>query len=109
MKYLLLLSMLILIGCGHTPEEVIVEVPVFVPVVCEDFGTITPIRPLPVKFVIGVDEQGNNVLGLRGDQYSNLSINSAETLRYIKEQKQAIVYYKTCIVDHNTKQKKGGP
>jgi hypothetical protein len=106
MRYLFLL--LFLVGCGHTPEEIVITSYVFVPVACEDFNPITPIRALPVKWVKGIDEQRNYVLGLRGDQYSNLAINSAETLRYITEQNKAIVYYKRCIEDHNSKQNEEG-
>ena len=109
MKLFTLSILLFLVGCGHNPFKVVVEVPVFVDVVCLDFGQITPIRPLPVVFVVGEDAQGNKVLGLRGDQYSNLSINSAETFRYVSEQKKAIGYYKKCIEDHNSKQKEGEP
>lgn len=102
MKLLSLSILLFLVGCGHTPEQVVVSVPYYVPVVCEDFGHIAGIKPLPVVWVGGVDTDGNQVLGLRGDMYSNLSINSAETLRYIIEQKKAIDYYKKCVMDHNS-------
>ena len=105
MKYLFLL--LFLVGCGHTPKETVLIEYVFVPVACESFNPITSIRALPVKWVLGVDKQGNYVLGLRGDQYSNLAINSAETLRYITEQNKAIVYYEKCIEDHNSTQHEG--
>ena len=105
---LLSLSILLLfiVGCGHTPEKVPFPVPVFMPVVCEDYGYIPPVRTLPVVFVSGTDRAGFEILGLRGDQYSNLSINSTETIRYITEQKKAIGYYRKCITDHNVKQEK---
>ena len=109
MKSILLVFLLLLVGCGHSPEKIIVTIPTFIPVSCEEFGNITPIRPLPVIFVKAVDREGYYVLGLRGDQYANLSINSAETLRYIREQRKAIDYYKKCIADHNAKQKEGEP
>jgi hypothetical protein len=106
MKYLILL--LFLVGCGHTPDKEVVPSYIFVPVACEEFNPIAPIRALPVVWVKGISEQGNYVLGLRGDQYANLSINSAETLRYITEQNKAIVYYERCIEDHNSKQNEEG-
>ena len=108
MKYLLILLSLFLVACGHTPEKEVVPYFLFADVVCEDFGHITGINPLPVVFVSGTDRQGYQVLGLRGDMYSNLSINSADTLRYITEQKKAIGYYKKCISDHNAKQDEEG-
>jgi len=108
MKYLLSLLALFLVGCGHTPEIEVVPLYLFADVVCEDFGHIPSINPLPVIFVKGIDEQGNQVLGLRGNMYSNLAINSAETFRYIKEQKKAISYYEKCIADHNATQNEEG-
>ena len=100
MKLLLILP-LFLIGCAHTPDKEIVVNTVFAPVVCEDFNPIAGIKPLPVVFVQAKDEKGNIVLGLSGSYYSNLSINSSDTLRYLKEQKKAIDYYKLCIWNHN--------
>lgn len=110
-KYLILILPLFLIGCGHTPEEVIIEKPIFIPVVCEDFGRIDPVRALPVVFVQAKTDEGYNVLGLRGNMYSNLSVIFRDTLRYIGEQNKAISYYKGCISDHNANipKKEGEP
>ena len=104
MKILMLLPLLFILGCAHTTEKEVIVSYVYTKVVCEEFNPIEPIRPLPVKFVRGVDTTGNQVLGLRGDQYSNLAINGKDTIRYIIEQKKAIGYYEKCIVDHNTEQ-----
>ena len=109
MKYLLILLMLFLVGCGHTPEKIVVTEYVLVDVVCPDYAGVEGIKPLPVVFVEGNTEDGYKVLGLRGDMYSNLSINSAEVMRYIKEQKLAIGYYRKCIADHNALQIEGEP
>jgi hypothetical protein len=103
MKYLLLLLFVFLAGCGHTREKEYIEVPVFSPVVCENFGQIEPVDIFPVQFVQAQDSEGNQVLGLRGDQYSNLALIIKDTLRYIKEQKKVISYYEKCIADHNAK------
>ena len=107
MKYLLLSLLLILYGCGSNPPAPI-PVPVFSPVVCDNFGRIEGVEALPVVFVKGIDNEGNTVLGLRGDMYSNLSIIIKDTLRYIREQKKAISYYEKCIADHNAKAQKEG-
>jgi len=104
MKYLLILLSLFLVACGHTPEKEIVPFYVYTKITCEDFGKIDPIKTLPVKFVKAVEEQGYQVVGLRGDQYSNLAINSRKTILYITEQKEAISYYEKCIRDHNAEQ-----
>lgn len=102
MKILLLSLLLIVSGCAHVPDKEYIETPVFVPVVCEDFGRIEPVQSLPVIFVNAEDNEGNQVLGLSGDQYSNLAIVIKDTLRYIKVQNQAISYYKNCIENHNS-------
>ena len=110
MKYLLLSLSLLFVGCSHTPDKEYINVPVFSPVVCEDFGHIEGVRALPVIYVNAVDEDGYEVLGLRGDMYSNLSIVIRDTLRYIGEQDKAISYYEKCIADHNaTQNEEGGP
>lgn len=102
MKLLLLSLILFLVSCGHTPEKVVVDNFIFVRVVCEDFGRIDPVEALPVVYVTGTDSDGNKVLGLRGDMYSNLAIVIRDTLRYIGEQNNSIDYYKQCIENHNS-------
>ena len=102
MKWLLLLIPLLLFGCGHNPEKVVVDNYVLIPVECQDFGRIESIDALPIVFVNAKTEEGFNVLGLRGDMYSNLAITFRETLRYIEEQNTAIDYYKSCIERHNS-------
>jgi len=104
MKYLFLL--LFLVGCGHTPKKEVVPVYVYTTITCEDYDKIDPVKTLPVVFVKAIDEQGYQVLGLRGDQYSNLAINSKKTIVYIIEQNKAISYYEKCIADHNATQEK---
>jgi hypothetical protein len=94
---------LLLVGCAHTPDKEYIEVPVFSPVVCEDFGRIEGVKSLPVVFVNAKDDVGFEVLGLRGDMYANLSIIIKDTLRYIGAQDKAINYYEKCIVDHNAR------
>lgn len=101
MKYLFLL-LILLVGCGHTPPPPDPS-PVAIEVNCEDYGQIEPVQVYPVKFVGATDREGNQVLGLRGDQYSNLALNIRGSIRYITEQKKVISYYKTCIDDHNSK------
>jgi len=102
MKLLLLSLLLFIVGCSHTPDEIVVDNYVFIPIECEDFGRIEPVKVLPVVFVNAKTEDGFQVLGLRGDKYSNLAINIRETLRFIGEQDKAIDYYKGCIERHNS-------
>ena len=102
MKWLLLCISLFLIGCQHTPEKIVTTNYVLIKVECQDFGRIDPVDTLPVIFVNARTDDGYNVLGLRGDMYSNLAINIDEALRYITEQKMSIAYYKACIERHNS-------
>lgn len=102
MKILIIPLLLLLSGCNWFVKETIVDNYVYVPVTCPEFIKPAPIITMPVQFVQAVDTEGNQVLGLRGDQYSNLAINSADTLRYIIEQKSAISYYRGCIENHNS-------
>lgn len=99
---ILILSMFLLSGCFH--KKVIKEpYPVYTKVACNTPPTIAPIDPLPVVFINGVDREGNEILGLRGDQYTNLALNGREVIRYISDQKGTILYYKSCIELHNEK------
>lgn len=113
MRLFILVPLLFLVGCAHTTEKEVITSYVYTKVVCEEVNSVDPIRPLPVVFVSGVDKTGNQVLGLRGDQYSNLTVNGQNIKRYIIGQKDAIVYYEKCIVDHNAdveiKNEKGEP
>lgn len=102
MKILSIFMLLFLVGCGHNVKPEIITEYVRVPVECEEYGKIPPIKPLPVVFVKAKTDDGFIVLGLRGDQYSNLSINSREMVTYMGEQKKAISYYKKCIDDFNS-------
>jgi hypothetical protein len=102
MKLLLLILLLFVAGCAHTPTETVVDNYIFIPVECEDFGRIESVKRLPVEYVKAKTDDGFNVLGLRGDMYSNLSIIIRDTLRYIGEQDKAIDYYKKCIERHNS-------
>ena len=104
MRWLFILSsLLILTGCLHNPPEIeYIDNYVLLDVECEDFGKVESVRALPVVFVKARTDDGYIVLGLRGDQYSNLAIVMRDTLRYIEDQQAAIVYYKGCIERHNS-------
>ena len=100
MKWLLFLLPFLLFGCKHTPPTVVPEY-ILIEVECADFDRLEPVRALPVVFVKARTDDGFIVLGLRGDQYSNLAIIMRDTMRYIEDQQIAIEYYKKCIADHN--------
>jgi len=64
---------------------------------------LIPLDMLPVNWTLGKDKDGLYVLGLRGDQYSNLAINMESISGYITTQKETIKYYEKCIEAHNKK------
>lgn len=96
------LILLLLVGCGSNPPEK-EYIPTGTPVVCPKYEKIESLDPLPVIWVLAKTNDGYQVLGLRGDMYSNLAINSDKTLLYIIEQNKAIGYYEKCIADHNAR------
>lgn len=103
MKKISLLLLVFLTGCSWFTREIEVPVPVFTQLVCENRPQLTPLDPLPVEFEIGKAEDGRYLLGLSGANYSNLSINNANTIRYILDQKGVIEYLELCIIAHNKK------
>jgi|3_EtaG_2_1085321.scaffolds.fasta_scaffold178441_2 hypothetical protein len=100
MNKLILLLPLFLIGCAATPTtEVIYRNQ---QIVCQgDWPTPFDTNFLPVIWVSAVDREGNEVLGLDGENYTNLSINTRSTIEYIRSQKAYIAYYRGCIERHN--------
>ena len=98
MKKLMILSLILLAGCTVTKE-----IPIVTPVVCEGKPSIQGIKTLHVKFVKAQDVDGNYVIGLSGDAYENLGINSSRTLSYIKAQEEVVTYLESCIKRHNEK------
>jgi len=101
-RLILILLSSILVGCSlfKTNPDII---PVYTPVVCDSAPVLIPLDMLPVKWTLGKDDTGLYVLGLRGDQYSNLSINMESIAGYITTQKEVIRYYQKCIEAHNEK------
>ena len=99
---LLILLSSSLLGCGLLRPEP-ERIPVYTPVVCNNTPALIPLDMLPVNWVLGKDESGMYVLGLRGDQYSNLAINMESIAGYIETQKETIRYYERCINAHNKK------
>lgn len=107
MKLLYLIAPLLLMGCASKPTPI--YIPTMTKVQCPDIAKPAGIDPLPVKFVKAQTEKGDYVLGLDGQQYSNLAINTTETIRYIKEQKLLLEYYRMCIIQHNEIAKEKAP
>lgn len=90
-------------GCSLFPKErvVVQKELIFIKIVCrtisETIGIVTrPIRPKAIE-----DKAGIFWVGLSPTDYANLAINTKETIRYIKDQKNVVKYYQDCMIDFN--------
>ena len=101
-KLLLLLSSVVLSGCALFGEKVVVrQHNLYLPIVCPNPPQPTPIKAQKIEPRGIIDKSGTAWVGLTPQHYQNLSINTQETIRYIKNQRGNIRYYRTCIVDFN--------
>jgi hypothetical protein len=63
---------------------------------------IEPITTLPVRWKLGREtETGIRVVGLDGENYSNLAKNMSRIIEYTSTSKQYIVYLENCITRYN--------
>jgi hypothetical protein len=100
---LTLLSLLILLSGCITSEVITVEVPVRVPIVC-DKTAIPSIETYPVVWQLGRNEDGKNILGLDGENYSNLSINIGRSISHIEARRRYSDYLEECMDSFNSTQ-----
>lgn len=99
MRILLLISLLILLSsCSVFTKEI--PVPVRLPIVCET-RNIEKIDMLPVQWVLGRTENGDYVVGLDGENYTNLAINIGRTTEHMIERKEYSIYLERCIERFN--------
>jgi hypothetical protein len=96
-KLLLLSSLLVLAGCVTVDKPY----PVRHKIECPDPVKSKPIHPKPIHPTVISDVNGNWWIALSSEYYKNLAGNTDETIRYIKDQKGVIVYYRQCIIDFN--------
>ena len=97
-----ILSLILLSGCV-TSEVVTVEVPVRVPIVCDKIA-VESVETYPVEWQLGRNENGEYILGLDGENYSNLSINIGRAIAHIKARREYEVYLEGCIDNFNSTQ-----
>lgn len=103
-KVILLLHLSSLAGCSlFQPEIVTVTKNNYLTVTCPDYPPPQPIEPKPIKPRAVFDQTGIAWVGLTPTDYEHLAINTQETIRYIKDQKGQVKYYRDCVVDFNAK------
>jgi hypothetical protein len=101
MNKILILSLILMTGCTSIKE---VPVPTRVQLLCDQ--PLFPIMStLPIEFQLATNTKGNYVLGLDGENYSNLAINTRRMIEFAKVQADYIDYLQSCIDRHN---KEGG-
>ena len=96
----LVLVVLFLVGCSWG-ETKIAQHANYIPILCEEAPTVTPIITGKVHPRVVEDKYGIFWTGMTARDYENLSGNLQESIRYIKEQKAVSQYYKDCITDFN--------
>lgn len=74
---------------------------VYLPVLCP-----SPMKPMPVNTravnpMAVQDQAGVWWVGISPDEYGNLSYNTESSIRFIKDQRGDLEYYRTCIDDFN--------
>lgn len=87
--------LVMLVGCSSAPLVVTEtpEIPVYHP-------SIDPIRTRPVEFIVITDSTKDKLntnkvwYAISVNDYENLAYNTQEMLRYIKDQKAALTYYR---------------
>ena len=95
-KFILILAVL-LSGCGLIKDGETNTLFKTEKIICDDQLQINSLEVLPVEFVSSVDIKSRQVLGLDGENYTNLSLNTRATLEYIRSQKAYIRYLKGCM------------
>jgi len=101
MNRLIILS-LFLVGCTapQTEPDVIYRVQ---PVVCDKSPIIQGTSFQPVVFEKAITQDGRYVLGLDGENYTNLALNVRGIIEHVRTQKAFSDYLLGCINRHNAK------
>ena len=101
-KYLIIILAFTLSGCSLFAKDKEDIVFVDKKILCDAELDFTTNSTLPVIWVKAKDEDGKYVIGLDGDNYTNLSLNTKATLEYMRSQKAYIEYMRGCIERHNS-------
>ena len=88
-------------GCSLFTEYVDKPYPVYTKINCDYELKIEGVHPLPVEPRVISDKNNNWWVAMSGQDYENLAINTQETIRYIKDQKGVIQYYRDCTSQFN--------
>jgi len=88
---------------SEKPREVIRTVTVTEKqvIVCPDAPELVSPVWKEVILVVATAEDGIKIFGLTESQYRNLSINTQNSLKSIKDRNAVIAYYRQCMADHN--------
>lgn len=106
MKALILITSLLLVGCGSVKPQLTHIKTVYknTPIICPNPPEIEKITLGNLKWIQAKDEEGMPVIGLYPDDYEILGKNTAKLLLRIKQGEAVKWYYLECINNHNEKQ-----
>lgn len=101
---LVLFFVFILSGCSAftKTETVVKNVPVYVPIICPDPAAIAKLSARPIVPLAIEDKVGIVWVAVSAKHYENMSHNTQESIRVMKDQKGVISYYRECIVRFNS-------
>ena len=108
-NYLMILPLLLATSCGIIPREIeVVETEIKIPIIFQD--SPKPVETYPINFKV-INEENleaflNELRSLEGEvvfvaidvrDYEKLALNTQDLVRYIKQQKEIIIYYETLL------------
>jgi len=109
-SFLIPLSVLLLSSCAKPQDNLVYAPPEKVPVILQ--ASPTPVLPSKVTFKVVTEENlqeflasVNNTEGklvfiaISVKDYERLALNTQELVRYVKQQKEIIVYYERILTD----------
>ena len=97
-----LLILISISGCTTFDEKIVIQKEhVYLKIVCQTVAEVSPIVTNRIKPRAIEDKAGIYWVGLSPEDYANLAINTQETIRYIKSQRENTRYYQSCVSDFN--------
>ena len=98
----LLLILSAISGCSLFKEKIVVQHSnIYLPVICPTPAQPNPIIPVTVEPKVIKDQAEVAWIAMTPQHYENLSVNTQESISYIRDQNGVIQYYRSCIDDFN--------
>ena len=100
---LILISLLLVLlaGCGSLQKVVSERYNVYFDITCPPPPAHSPLKAYPIKPMAIKDETGTYWVALTGKHYTNLALNTEESIRVMLNKQSQIRYYRKCIDEFN--------